>query len=154
LLAGGDAELPYDEIETRDCFGDGMLHLQPRDHVHEPESVGHEPATGVGDELDGSGSHVADRHRGRDCGGPHGFAHLASHAGRWRLFDHLLVPALHGAVALVEMNDVAVAVAEYLDFDVTGRGTYFSTSTRSSPNAARASRMAASSAASNSACLS
>src|SRR5205085_7612951 len=35
-----------------------------------------------------------------------------------RLFDHLLVTALDRAVALAEMDEVAVAVAEHLDLDV------------------------------------
>src|SRR5205823_8283551 len=37
-------------------------------------------------------------------------------------FDHLLVAALDGAVALVEMHDLAVAVTEDLDLDVAGAG--------------------------------
>ena len=36
-LAGGDAELPFDEIEAGDRFGHRMLDLQPRVHLHEPE---------------------------------------------------------------------------------------------------------------------
>ena len=37
---------------------------------------------------------------------------------RGRFLDQFLVPALHAAIALTEMNVVAVRVAEYLDFDV------------------------------------
>ena len=39
LLAGGDAELPFDQIEAGDRFGHRMLDLQPRVHLHEPEAV-------------------------------------------------------------------------------------------------------------------
>ena len=41
--------------------------------------------------------------------------------GRGRLLDHLLVAALHRAVALAEMDDVAVRVGEDLDLDVARR---------------------------------
>ena len=39
-LAGGDAELPLDQIEPGDRLGHRMLDLQPRVHLHEPEAVG------------------------------------------------------------------------------------------------------------------
>ena len=35
-------------------------------------------------------------------------------------FDHLLMPPLHGAIALVQMQHVAVAVAQNLHFDMAG----------------------------------
>jgi hypothetical protein len=40
--------------------------------------------------------------------------------------DELLVAALDGAVALAEVDDRAVPVAEDLDLDVAGASTYFS----------------------------
>ena len=43
---------------------------------------------------------------------------LGAHAGRGRLLDHFLVAALQRAVALAEMDGVAVAVGEDLQFDV------------------------------------
>ena len=36
-----------------------------------------------------------------------------------RLFDDLLVPPLHRAVALEQVRDVAVAIADHLHLDVT-----------------------------------
>ena len=48
----------------------------------------------------------------------HGLAGGVADEGRRRLFDHLLVPALDGALALVQVDDVAVAVSEHLDLDV------------------------------------
>ena len=36
-LAAGDAQLQFDEIETGDRLGNGMLDLQPRVHFHEIE---------------------------------------------------------------------------------------------------------------------
>ena len=52
-------------------------------------------------------------------------AHLRRHAGRRRLLDHLLVAALQRAVALEEMDDVAVPVGEDLDLDVARRQHVF-----------------------------
>jgi hypothetical protein len=43
---------------------------------------------------------------------------LRRHAGRGRLLEHLLVAALHRAVALEEVDAVALRVAEDLDLDV------------------------------------
>ena len=36
-LAGGDAELPFDQIEAGDHLGHGMLDLEARVHLHEIE---------------------------------------------------------------------------------------------------------------------
>ncbi len=52
---------------------------------------------------------VADGARRRDRGLAHGLAQFLRHARRRRLLDHLLVPPLQRAVALVEMNDVAAS---------------------------------------------
>src|SRR6185369_7410551 len=51
-----------------------------------------------------------------------GLAHFAPqfviYDGRWRLLDHFLVTPLDGALPLHEMDDVALFVAEHLDFNV------------------------------------
>ena len=47
-------------------------------------------------------------------------ADLRIETDRGRDLDHLLMAALHGAIALVEVQDVAVLVAEDLHFDVLG----------------------------------
>ena len=39
-LAGGDPQLPFDQVDAGDHLGDRMLDLQPRVHLHEPEAVG------------------------------------------------------------------------------------------------------------------
>ena len=51
-----DAQLPFDQIDAGDHLCDGVLHLQPRVHFHEPEAVGLEPLGGVDDELDRAGA--------------------------------------------------------------------------------------------------
>jgi hypothetical protein len=70
------------------------------------------------DEFHRAGADIVDRLRRGD----RGFAHRACGArveeGRGRFLQHLLVAALRRALALVEMDDVAVGVAEHLEFDM------------------------------------
>ena len=93
-----------------------MLDLQPGVHLHEVEGVA------LGDELDRARALVADRAGGVAGGLAHGGAALGRHAGRRRLLHHLLVPALDRAVALEQVDDVAVPVGEHLDLDVPRPG--------------------------------
>ena len=72
----------------------------------------------AGDELDGAGGVVADRLRQRDRLRAHLLARRLVEQRRRRLLDDLLVAALDRAFALAEMDDVAVLVAQHLDFDV------------------------------------
>ena len=70
------------------------------------------------DELDRPGAPVADRPAERDrCLEDRGAQALLERGGG-RLLEHLLVPALHRAVALAEGDDVPVRVGEELDLDV------------------------------------
>ena len=92
-----------------------MLDLQPRVHLEKVEA-----AVLAGDEFDRPRRIVADRLGERD----RLFAHLAARRlveqRRGRLLDHLLVAALDRAFALAQIDDVAVLVAEHLDFDMAG----------------------------------
>ncbi len=96
-------------------FGHGMLDLQARVHLEEEEAL-----VLPGDELDRAGEVVVDRLGERDGL----LAHLAAgrlvEQRRRRFLDDLLVAALDRAFALAEIDDVAVLVAEHLDFDVAG----------------------------------
>ena len=114
-LAGGDADLQLDQVEAGDELGDGVLDLQARVHLQEVEG-----AVGTEQELDRAGVDVADGLGGGDGGRAHARAQLGIDGGRGRLLQHLLVAALHRAVALAEMDDVAVRVGEDLDLDVAG----------------------------------
>ena len=124
-LAGRDAQLPLDEIEPEDRLGDGMLDLQAGVHLEKIEAIGPEAARGVDDELDRAGPDIADglgrRHRRRT----HRRACVFRQAGRRRLLDDLLVAALQRAIALPQMNDIALAVAEHLHFDMARREDVF-----------------------------
>src|SRR5439155_7409173 len=66
-----------------------------------------------------AGIRVADRPRKGHCRIDHPPPGLAAYPGRAALLEDLLVAALHGTLALEEMRDVAVGVAEQLDLDVT-----------------------------------
>ena len=115
-LAGRDLDLCPHEVDAGDHFGDRMLDLDARVHLEEIEV-----ALGIDEELDRAGADVVDG-LGRLHGDPaHGLARLRVERGRGRLLDHLLVAALDRALALVDVNDVAVLVAEHLHLDVARR---------------------------------
>ena len=120
-FARRDPELPFHQIEAGDRLGHRVLNLQPRIHLHEPEAVGFEPLGAVGDEFHGAGALITDRLGRRDRGRAHLRAQLGAHARRRRLLDNFLMAALQRAVALVEMDDMAVAVGEDLHFDMARR---------------------------------
>ena len=120
FLAGGDAHLPFDEVDAGDHLGDRVFDLQAGVHLHKEELV----RGVVGDqELHGAGAGVVDAARGVAGGlaetGPdvravgQGFQQR-----RGCLLDDLLVPALQRALALPQVDDVAVVVREDLDLDV------------------------------------
>ncbi len=117
-LAGGHAQLPLHQIQPGDGLGDRVLHLQPGVHFHEVEAqvaVVHL----FGDELHRAGAHITHRLGGRHRGGTHLGAALGAHARRGGFLQHLLVAALHRAITLEQVDHLALAVAEHLDFDVT-----------------------------------
>ena len=113
LLARRDADHLLDQIDAGDQFRHRMLDLQPRVHLEEEEA-----AVLPGDELDRAGAVVADGLRQRDRLLAHLLARRLIEQRRRRLLDDLLVAALDRAFALAEIDDVAVLVAEHLDFDV------------------------------------
>src|SRR4029079_2258868 len=78
-----------------------------------------------GHELDGAGGIVADRLGERDRLRSHVPTRLGIEQWAWCLLDHLLIAALDGALALAEMNDVAVLVAQNLNFHVARIGDEF-----------------------------
>ncbi len=99
-----------------------MLDLQTRVHLDEvPGRIGRELAA-LDQELDRPRALVADGPRAGDGRLRHLRPQPGRHARRRRLLDHLLVAPLQRAVALEEMHDVAVAVAEHLHLDVARPG--------------------------------
>src|ERR1700689_5347915 len=109
LLARGNAQLPVHKVEARDPFGNGVLDLQASVHLEEVK------LSGIGGEkLESAGVAV--------IGGARNFQSRISDAlaqftlrgdeRRWRLFDNFLMPALDGAFAFAQMNQVAVLISQ------------------------------------------
>ncbi len=115
-LARGRADLLLHEVDARRHFGDWMLDLHARVHLHEVKL-----ALFVHQELEGAERRVVR------CGDglANQLAHLSALVGRHggaRSFLHdLLVAALERALALAERPDAAVLIGEHLEFDVPRR---------------------------------
>src|SRR5690606_26104514 len=111
-IAVGDAQLLLHDVDAGDHLGHRVLHLDAGVHFDEVEL----PV--LVEELHGPGTAVADAAAGLHAALAEGAPRLLVDPRRRRLFQHLLVAALHGAVALAEVNHVAVVVREDLDLDV------------------------------------
>ena len=111
----GHQDLRLHQVPPGDHLGDGVLHLDARVHLDEVVA----PLL-VEEELDGAG--VAVGTSAARCGGRPRRARplLRGERQRGGELDHLLVAALHRAVALEEVDQVAVGVAQHLDLDVLG----------------------------------
>ena len=114
-FARGDAELVGDQVAARRELGDRVLDLEPRVHLEERER-----ASVVQQELAGPGAHIADGAREREGRFAHRSAQRGVDGGGGRLLEHLLVAPLDRAVALAEVDAVALAVEQDLDLDVPG----------------------------------
>ena len=90
-----------------------MLDLDAGVHLHE-EVV----AVRCEEPFDRPGGAVAGRARGVDRDAADAVAKLGADGRRRRLLDELLVTPLDRAVALAEVDDVAVGVREHLHLDV------------------------------------
>ena len=111
-LAGGDQQLRLHQVDAGDELGHRVLDLDAGVHLDEVELAV------LVEELHGAGAAVADRAAGLDAALAHEAALAHGDARSRGLLDHLLVAALHGAVALAQVNDVAVRVGQHLELDV------------------------------------
>jgi hypothetical protein len=115
-LALSDEQLQAYEVQACYEFGNWMLDLEPGVDLKKEE-----PSISAHDELDGSRTHIADCSGGSDGRRAKLSAECVVDGGRGRLLDDLLVAALDRALALEEVDRVAVAVGEDLDLDVARR---------------------------------
>ena len=118
LVALRDQNLAAHEVDAGHHLGDGVLHLDARIHFDEVELAAyrHPPGTQRCRRCSSRPrARAAARHR------PDRFANLFGQIDGGRDFHYFLMPPLHGAIALVQMQDVAVAVAQDLHFDVLAR---------------------------------
>ena len=103
-LARRDPHLLADDVDPGGHLGHAVLDLHARVHLEEVVlAVAEQP-------LDRARAHVPDRLRRLDADRTDARAHLRRDdpLGRRRLLDQLLVAALDRAVALAEVDDVAV----------------------------------------------
>ncbi len=117
-LASRLPQHPFDEVDTGYLLGDAVLDLEAGVHFEKIELA----AVDVVQKLDGAGVLVIDR-RAEALGGRQQIgARLVRDVRRGCLLDHLLVPALRGAIAFAEREHLALAVAEDLHLDVAAAG--------------------------------
>ena len=116
-LSGRDAHLGLHEVDVGDLLGHRVLDLDPRVHLDEHVLAG-SLAHRVDEELHGAGVDVPDAPGERDGVAAQGVADRGVQVGRGRDLDDLLVPALYGAVALVQVHDLPRGVRQDLDLDV------------------------------------
>ena len=117
----GDENLGAHEVEAGDDLGHGMLDLDAGIHLDEKPLV----AVEIVEKLHRAGVVVADL-----AGDAHGGVAKIVDDGAGQAvagsdLDHLLMAALHGTVALVKMDDVAMLVPENLHLDVLGARDVF-----------------------------
>src|SRR5262249_62104640 len=101
-----------DDVEAGDHLGDAVLDLDPRVHLEEEVVVPDLQA------FDGAGRAVTDRGGSVSRDLADALPHLLVDLRAGRLLDQLLMAALDRAVALAEVDHVALRVRENLDLDV------------------------------------
>ena len=110
-----DVNLKFDQIEARREFGDGMLDLQARVHLHERKT----PAIGLIKELHRPGIVIVGGLTQTNSGFPQRLILFERESWRWRLFEDLLLAALDGAVAHSGGPGCAIVVGNDLDLDMS-----------------------------------
>src|SRR6185437_2901163 len=119
--AASNKNLRLHNVVARHLLRDGMLDLDARINLDEEERAG----IRIDEELDGAGvvqTHgPTDRQSRIENPLPQGRIEIE---GRCNL-DDLLMAALKRAIALEEMNEMAVLIAEQLHFDMTRAGDVF-----------------------------
>ena len=114
LRAVGDADLRLHEVDVGHGLGHRVFHLDARIHFDEIELAG----LGVLQEFHGAGVAVFDRAADLQRVAAEFVALRVREERRRRALDHFLVAPLHRAVALEQVHEIAVRVAEDLHFDV------------------------------------
>ena len=109
-----DPYLRLHQVDARDHLGDGVLDLDARIDLDEIERAG----VGIDQELDRPRVVVADGAAELQRVLVHRGARRGVEGMRRRAFDDLLVAPLHRAVALVQVDEIAVIVAEDLHLDM------------------------------------
>ena len=113
-MALGDEDLRPDDVDVRDGLGDRVLDLDARVDFDEIEVL----LILVGEEFDCAGVDVVDILHDLQRSSADILAQLLRQRPCRCHLDDFLVAALDGAVALIEVDDIAVFIAHDLHFDV------------------------------------
>src|SRR4051812_28847876 len=95
-----------------------MLHLKPRIHLQEIELQ----SLGIDDELDGPGSAIACGTTESESRLRHACAHIGGQVWRRAFLDNLLEAPLQRAIALKQVDRLAITIAKHLDLDMAPLG--------------------------------
>ena len=106
-------QLPLHQVLAGDHFGNRVLDLQAGIHFHEIET-----AVFIQQKLHGAGAAVVNGLGGLYRGVAHLLAQGLAHARSRSLLNHLLVAALHRAIALGQIDTIAGVIAKHLELDM------------------------------------
>ncbi|MNI04523.1 hypothetical protein D3C73_574460 [compost metagenome] len=115
-LTGRQLHHPAHQVDAPHLFGDTVFHLQTGVHFQEIET----PGIAVEDELHGAGAAVVHRFGQFDRRRAQFIGHALGQVRCRGFLEDFLVATLHRTVAYAKGDHFAVAVAEYLHFQVTG----------------------------------
>ena len=107
-------QLQLHQIDARDGFGDGVLHLQARICFDEVEAIGRL----IHHEFEGAKTAIVRRLRHLYCGRLDAPAQTIRQQRRRRDLYEFLMPSLQGAITITELHDDAAVIARHLHFDV------------------------------------
>ena len=113
LLACGDEDLRFDQVDTRNHFAHRMLDLDSSVDFDEVEII-----LLIDDELYGRCIVIIRLLDHPDRCVAHGFSRRFGKPGRWALLDEFLMPTLDRTISLMKMHDIAVLVCDDLDLDM------------------------------------
>ena len=111
--AAGNQQLLSDDIDATDHLGDRMLYLYPGVHLNKVKRVVLEQ------EFEGARTPIIHVETRTHACLTDFISQCVVNAWRRRLFDDLLVSALQGAIAIAQVNGIALPVGQYLNLDVT-----------------------------------
>ena len=120
LLAVGHPDHLLDQIDAGNQFCHRVFHLEARVHLKEIEIP-----VSIDDELNRPGAAIIHRFRQGHGLLTHRLAGCGVKKRRRRLFDDLLVPPLDRAFAFIQVNAVAMLVAQNLNLDMARLGDEF-----------------------------
>src|SRR4029078_9930679 len=112
--SGGNSDLLEDQVDVGDHLGHRMLDVNACVHLNEVEfAVLIQEFDGTDTEILDLAHCLSDRLADR-------VPRIGIDGGRWNSLPNLLVTPLQGAIALAEMDGVAMAVTEHLNLNVAG----------------------------------